>query len=140
MKYLYLIFIIFIAESCDPNDDNKNSCFAFLNGTDNDITLELYSYNAGRSITEIGNYGISGVGLLTNFCKSSRRALGPVSVIRMDSIVVKFDNNRKLTFLSDFAQGSPDLLYNTDDYQRDGTSLNFSYTFTEEDYNNAVPF
>lgn len=140
MKKLLILLSLVLIISCDPDQEDKTTCYSYLNGTNRDVKLEFYDYNSGQFVTEIGIYDKNGIGLLTNFCKSSRRALGPVSVIRMDSIVVKFDNNKRLVYLKENDLGGPDLLYHTDDYQRDGNSLNFSYTFTEEDYNDAIPY
>ncbi|AGC76560.1 hypothetical protein LX97_01220 [Nonlabens dokdonensis] len=140
MKYIIQILVIFFVSFCTRTEDEKATCYSFLNGTNKEVQLELYNYNGNRITIEIGTYLSSGPGLLVNKCKESLDVPGPVSVYRFDSIVVKFDNTKKLTFLGRLSQDVPDPLFFEDSYQRDGNSLNFSYTFTEEDYNNAVPY
>lgn len=139
MKYLYLIFAILITVSCDPDEEDRITCYSYINGTDKEVTLEFYNYNGGRLITEIGTYSSDALELITSQCKSKRDVPGPVNFFRFDSIVVKFDNNRKLTYLWRFGQGGDAIFYG-DSYQRDGESSNFSYTFTDIDYNNSEPF
>ncbi|WP_167342644.1 hypothetical protein [Nonlabens sp. SY33080] len=139
IRIIFFIIVLFLF-SCDPGDEDRQSCYSFINGIDRDVVLEFYSYNSGQNISTIGTYSLNGMGLLNNFCKSSRRALGPVSVIRMDSIIVKFDNTKKITYLKVNELGFADFLYHVNDYTKEGETFNYSYTFTEEDYNNAIPF
>ena len=62
---------------------------------------------------------------------------GPADVFRSDSIIVIFNDMRKLTFST---SGVNQQLFLTDFYQREGNTRNYTYEFTEEDFNNAEPF
>jgi hypothetical protein len=55
-----------------------------------------------------------------------------------DSIVVKFDNQRR--FISHLPAGTFSFtgVLNEENYLREGDT--FTYTFTQQDYDNATPF
>ncbi|PQJ20401.1 hypothetical protein [Nonlabens tegetincola] len=137
MKKLLLIALLFL--SCVRHEDERDTCYSFINGTDRNVNLELYSFNSGQFVSLIDSFSINGMGLIDQKCDNSLRILSPVNVYRFDSVIVKFDNLKKLTYLRRF-EGQDDEFFFSSYYERDGNSRNFSYTFTEEDYNNAIPF
>ncbi len=65
-------------------------------------------------------------------------SITPINVVEFDSVVVKFNDNRKLTFST--SSGANQQIFLLDFYQREGNSDNYTFEFTEEDFNNAEPF
>lgn len=142
MRFL-IIMVLFILTSCirEP-EENLTTCYSYFNETERLITLEFYDYqNCGDFITEIGIYNKNGSGLIEQRCKMDDFVPGPVNLYRFDSIVVKFDHAKKLTYLFRCLQ-NPDSIYDGNFYElnQEGNNYNLIWRFTEDDYNNAQPF
>ncbi len=123
-------------------DENFNTCYKFVNETDRLIQLEFYDYqNCGDFVFNVGDFSNRGVGLLSEKCKKDNFIPGPTSIHGFDSIIVKFDNSKRLIYLWNCSE-NPDSIYDPNFYelQRDGNSYNFIWSFTEEDFQNAEPY
>lgn len=132
MRYIIIIFLVF-ATSC-VREDESTVCYSYTNATLNKINMEFYSSN-GTLLEEIEK---NGIGLITKKCYSEMGFVTPRNVVEFDSVIVKFNDARKLTFST--SSGANQQIFLLDFYQREGETLNFNYIFTEEDFNNAEPF
>ena len=140
MKKLSILILLIIA-SCDPDQEDRTTCYSYINNSNQDIVLEMYDYNSGQFITEIGTFSLQENGLIVERCKTERDVPGPTNLYRFDSIVVKFNNIKKLTYLFRLGQ-NPDPIFDGNEYDLEqvGNTFNLSWKLTEEDFNNAVFF
>lgn len=135
-KYLILwLFFIFSATSC-VRETNRRTCFKFSNNTDYNIQIEVYS-SLNRSFSPQIITG-NGSGLFYDECRNRFTRIPVTEFFQSDSIVVKFDNRRR--FISYLPVGSINFtgLLNEENYLREGDT--FTYTFTQQDYDNAQSF
>jgi hypothetical protein len=102
----------------------------------------MFDYNSGQFLTEIGVFSLQENGLIVERCRTERDVTEPATVYKFDSIVVKFNGSKKLTYLFRSGQ-NPDPIFeggNGYELEQDGNVFNLSWEFTEEDYNNASPY
>lgn len=140
MKKLSILILLILA-SCDPDQEDRTTCYSYINNSNQEIVMEMYDYNSGHFLTEIGIFVKSENSVIIERCKTERDVPGPTNLYKFDSIVVKFNNSKKTTYLFRFGQ-NPDPIFDGNEYDlvQRGNMFDLSWEFTEEDYNNAVPF
>jgi hypothetical protein len=139
MKNLIMLFALIIISSCVREPDLRTTCYAFENQTDENLVLEFWSYNSGQAVTVRDIFTQNGKGVFAKKCETDNRLAGPVQVYRGDSIVMKFNDNRKLTYLFNFSD-TDEPIFSSNGYRREEGTNNFFWDVTEEDFNNAEPF
>lgn len=139
MNKLFLtLFLIFVTTGC-VREINSDTCYILINETDFDIVVEIYNRDnngdGNRSLRE--ELSTNAQGIFYSKCSSGRGLQEAEFFFKSDSIVVKFDDQRRLISLSQ--TGIPDTgLFISSFYSLlDGT---FTKTFTQQDYDNAEPF
>ena len=104
MKKCLAYCIILILSSCTREPEKQETCYSYINQTEYNVTLELYSYNSGQAVTNIGFYKVNAKGLSVKKCRNAVEIPGPVTVFQADSIVVKFNDEKRLNYFFDFRE------------------------------------
>lgn len=143
MKRIFLgILILTFIHSC-VREDEKTSCIKYINDTNYSIVIEIYDGSRTSTVERRVKESIDtqSTGLFYSECVSRRVPFPPPLFFDTDSIVVKFNNNRRsISNYVDNGDGTITVLglLNRDNYVVDGTT--YTYTFTQQDYDNAMPF
>lgn len=127
MRYLLVILLVFFV-ACDPDEEQqRTTCYSYINNSNQEIVMEMYDYNSGQFLTEIGTFVKSENGVIVERCKTERDVLGPTNLYKFDSIVVKFNNSKKITYLFRFGQ-NPDPIFDGNEYDlvQYGNTFNLS--------------
>jgi hypothetical protein len=135
MKNILIIICLILVSSC-VREDNSTFCYSLINTTNRTIKLEFYAIS-GQSPEPLDSFEKTGRGVITKKCRADMGFADPATVYRSDSIIVRFDAMKKLTFTN---SGVIEQLFISSFYQREEGTLNYTYEFTEEDFNNAVPY
>ena len=136
MKAITTVIFAILISSC-VREDEKTTCYSYINGTDKNIQLEFYSFNNPNDDL-IGSFEKNGEGLIVEKCATDMGSSAPFEVFKYDSVIVKFNDMRRLSYsISNSADRN--FFFNSFFEQR-GSSSNYFYEFTEEDFNNAVPY
>lgn len=139
MRNLIILFVLFIFCSCVKENDLRTTCYSFENMTNKNIVLEFYSYNSGQAVTVRDIFTQNGKGVFAKKCLTDNRFAGPVETYEGDSIVIKFNNNKKLIYLLNFGDTN-EPIFTSGGYRREEGTNNFFFDITEEDFNNAEPY
>lgn len=137
MRTLILFLILIL--SCN-REVEVTDCYVFTNQTSRALKMETYRYySSGAFLQE--EYEIANSGVLIEKCVSSMARTFVTDAYRADSIIVKFDNSRRLVYLSSVASPTGnDSVFFADFWEQEPGTNNFFWRFTEEDYNNAIPY
>jgi hypothetical protein len=139
MKIIISLIALFMFSGC-VNEDLITTCYAFENQTNENLVLEFWSYNSGQAVTVRDIFNQNGKGVFAKKCiANDTRLAGPVQIYQGDSIVLKFNNNKKLTYLLNFGD-TDDPIFFSGNYRREEGTNNFFWDVTEEDFNNAEPY
>ena len=142
MKKQIIYFVIFcLVSSCNPNGgDDVDACVNLINDTNFDIVVEIYNKDLdGDGVTTLLETASSdGTGLFFRKCEVSRGSIPPSSIFNSDSIVVKFNNQRRA--ISTVSRDRLSFSGLLDQFNYQNTINGLTYTFTQEDYDNATPF
>ena len=123
---------VFAIISC-VRDEQEQRCFNLVNSTNREINFKLFN-NSDDLILEFER---AAEGLFNRSCASSLGSVLVTDVYPGDSIVVEFDQQRRLIFAQ--GQDNPrNIIFFVNEWIKDGSD-SFWY-FTEEDFNNAEPF
>jgi hypothetical protein len=137
MKKLISLFFLVIICSC-VREDETTTCYSYLNGTSHNIKLEFYSFTNSANGNLTNSFEKNGEGLIIKKCAADMGISFPYEVYKYDSVIVKFNDVRKLTYT--ISNDSDSHFFSPSFLQRDGNSFNHTYEFTEEDFNNADPY
>jgi len=135
MKNVNILLLFLIFSSC-TRETVRNTCFKFSNNTNYNISVEIYSsLNSSLDPVIIAS---NNSGVFYSECKNRFTRIPVTEFFQSDSIVVKFDNQRR--FISHLPAGTFSFtgVLNEENYLREGDT--FTYTFTQQDYDNATPF
>lgn len=128
-----------IIASC-VRENSVTSCIVYNNNSPFSIVIEVYrkdSNNDGlRDLRE--TISSNNFGMFYNQCTNNFSVMPPGLFFESDSIVVKFDNQRFFTSTSSEFGSNPTGLLNRNNYVVEGTT--YTYTFTQQDYDNAEPY
>ncbi|ARN76994.1 hypothetical protein BST97_02700 [Nonlabens spongiae] len=140
-KTLIIIALSSFFTNCVRESEPKKFCYLFINDTDRSVVMEQYRINSAGAFLE-NTYVKNGVGVLAESCKTDVRIPTVTEAYRVDSIVVMFDNLRKLSYrIAQEEQGFvADSIFFSDEWEDDPSNNNFYWRFTEEDYENAEPY
>ena len=128
----FTFVFVFTIISC-VRDEQEQRCFNLVNSTNREINFKLFN-NSNDLILEFER---SAEGLLDRSCSSSLGSVLVTDVYPGDSIVVEFDQQRRLIF----AQGQDNRrnrIFFVNEWVKEGSD-SFWY-FTEEDFDDAEPF
>jgi|GEM_PF-4190270 hypothetical protein len=140
MKRMFLgILILTSLHSC-VREVETISCIKYINDTNHSIVIEIYDGSRTSTFERRVKESINtqSTGLFYSECVSRRGPYPPQLFFATDSIVVKFDSQRLLVSTSSELGLISTGLLNRDNYVVEGTT--YTYTFTQQDYDNAMPF
>ena len=124
--------------SCVREDELRTTCYSFENKTDENLVLEFWSYNIGQAVTLKDIFTQNGKGVFAKKCDRDNRLLAPITIYVGDSIVLKFNNNRKLTYLFNLGDTDESIFF-SGGYRREKGTNNFFWDVTKEDFQRAEP-
>ena len=139
-RILIVIIISSFFINCIRESEEQTHCFLFINDSERSILMEQYRINSAGAFLE-NTFEKSGSGVLSESCRTHFRMPTVTEVYRVDSIIVKFDDSRRLTFTTSLGQNqTTDSIFYVDKWEDDRDNNNFYWRFTEEDFQNAEPF
>lgn len=140
---LSLIIFIFLIISCDKNQNIATFNFTIYNDTGVNIVLKPSSSKSEEIIINTGNFYNQKIEVAERFNNSREFNNFKNSIFKTsERLVVVFDGDRKLVFecqgFDDNGLGcnEPDNILTTIAPEN---SLEVTYTFTTDDFNNAIP-
>jgi len=129
MKILGILAILFLFVQCHENTDRT---YVLENKTSYDIKVESFE---NKKLAE--SYLLKPNAVFSYYYTSYGSAQA-YKALAGDSIIVTFDNKKRLIFTNQFVPATRNIMNNVS-YVAESNVL-YMFTFTEEDYNNAVSF
>ena len=139
MSKLICFILLAATFSCVKEAELRTTYYSFENQTDKDLVVEFWNYNSGQFVSLQDRFTQNGKGVFANKCVSDNSIPGPKEIYAGDSIIIKFNNEKKLTYLWNFSN-TDDPIFFSGSYRREPGTNNFFWDVTEEDFNNAVPY
>lgn len=137
---IFIITICILTLACQRESDEIKVCYSFINDTSRNMKMETYRYNSAGAFLQ-QEYEIDGAGTLAVLCDTDFRMPSIINLYEADSLVVKFDNNKMKSYTGSQGQNQViDDIFFVDQWENELGSNNFFWRFTEDDYNNAVPY
>ncbi|MFD2100088.1 hypothetical protein [Flagellimonas iocasae] len=136
MKNIWFVFLALFLFGC-PDMGTYHTSYSIVNETKYDVELRFFQWVFGEQREYVFSVSIQGTGLILKRSIETD-AFGsntPNDVFKADSVAVIFNNERVEghTFLEPFDNSIMD----EGDYEINTNQ--YTYTITEENYNNAIP-
>jgi len=122
---LTITLLMSLLESCVVKECDKDISNIYINNTSKDIYFTVFD----NDYIQIDTILINGQLLKNRY-----------NIDKADSIIINFEHAKQIKYLSEIADCiSKNILCNDSYILKDKCPKIYTFTFTEEDYNNATP-
>lgn len=145
MKNINIIIIILslFFGNCECGRKRVERKYVIENNTNHKIKINVYQYNRFNYSKEKMGKGIIHEGMSND---GTGKMIAAYKALQADSMIIYFDDDKKIIYFQansfPIFRGVPNNkrnILNDSSYIRESNTL-YTYTFSEEDYNNAVNF